>query len=73
MTLDARRIALQGIGYGALVVALQGFSEVAADAPPQAATGGFGAPRVVIRPMLRNDDEELLLLVSIALNTLDLN
>lgn len=42
MTLDPRRIALQGIGSAALAIALQGFSATALLPPPVYASSGGG-------------------------------
>lgn len=66
MSLSPRAIALQGVGFGALFVALQGFTAVVV--PDQ---GGGGGTAVLHRPYLRpwrqprpvEEDEALLLTV----------
>ena len=74
MTLDPRGLALQGIGFSALLVALQGLSPVIELAPPPVTGPSAGTPtRHFIRPTRREEDEEILLLVAMALQTLELS
>ena len=74
MTLDARRIALQGIGYGALFVALQGFAPAVSVPPdelttieiPRASGGAllsWHLARQTARRRRIDEDEALLLAV----------
>lgn len=72
MTLDARHIALQGIGYGVLFVALQGFATAEAPPPPNVQVGPAGRTVYARRP-LRNEDEEIIFIISAALQVLDIN
>lgn len=48
MTLDPRRVALQGIGYAALAIAVQGF--IAAPTKAPVLGGGGGPKRHIERP-----------------------
>ncbi len=74
MTLDARRVALQGLGYGALVTALQGLVPIeVTDIPVTVVSGGSVMPRQIYVPRSRayEEDEELMLLISAALHVID--
>lgn len=48
MTLDPRRVALQGIGYAALAIAVQGFVAAPTEAPVLG--GGWAPKRHIERP-----------------------
>lgn len=62
MTLDPRRIALQGVGFAALVVALQGFVAVDDTVPPVVVSGGGGyRPRPTPMPDNRRQRAEELI------------
>lgn len=76
MTLDPSAIALQGLGFGALLIALQGLAPVSIS-PPAPGPIAVGArvgppPRHFIRPTQREDDEEVILLIATALQILEL-
>ncbi len=77
MTLDPRAIGLQGLGFGALCVALQGFAQVSVSPPPpEPPPGFFGTPARIhypIRPAQREEEEEILLLLAAVLQTLELS
>lgn len=66
MSLNPLSIAISGFGAGALAIALSGFV-VTEEAP----SGGFGfkpgPQRVAVAAIDREDDEELLLLLAVAL------
>lgn len=68
------RVAVQGIGYGARLVALQGFG-LLVDVPPvvpPTITGGGGKSKRRVelpRPDVYRENENLLLLVSAILNS----
>ncbi len=55
MTLNPLAIALQGIGFGALLVALQGFSSAVALVEPPGGGSGGGGGFLRRRPFLRPD------------------
>lgn len=67
-----RSIALQGIGYGALLVALQGFGGQSVTQPPVFG-GGVHVPRQ-LRPeisLLDRDEEDLFSIILAALPLLE--
>jgi hypothetical protein len=78
VTLDPRAIALQGLGFSALLIALEGLSPVVDVVPPPApgpisAGNRVGPPmRHFIHPTRREDDDEVLVLVAMALQLLEL-
>lgn len=66
-----RSIALQGIGYGALVVALQGFGPTEPVIPPNVVVGPRGEPQARELPInlslaRRLDEDELMLAIIVA-------
>lgn len=67
MTLDTRAIAVQGIGFGARLIAVQGFSPKSeqAELPTilPVAPGGMVKPKQKVRQRAREDDEFLVLLM----------
>lgn len=74
MTLDARSIALQGLGFGVLAVALHGLVGVAAPSPSPDVIGGGDRRRLPRRPLIHpfeQDDEDVLVLVAMALQVLN--
>jgi len=73
MTLDARRIALQGIGFGALATALQGFVPVeVTDIPVTIISGGPPIRQIYVpRSRARIEEEELMLIVAAALHVIE--
>jgi hypothetical protein len=77
VSLDPRAIALQGLGFGALLVALQGLATSADQGgPPPLAFGSV--PRFSVSPAplatrpAHREEEEILLLVATALQLLQL-
>jgi hypothetical protein len=61
MTLTPLSIALQGIGYGALPVAVHGF--LGTTLPPSPPTPSVGRGFVAEKPRKKRDDDEVLLLL----------
>lgn len=55
-------IALQGVGYAPLVLALQGFTEVASVQPPSV-PGHYARPTYLPVPQDAQDDEQAVLMV----------
>jgi hypothetical protein len=79
VSLDPRAIALQGLGFGALLVALQGLAtSVDQGAPPPPPLGFGPVPRFSVSPAplatrpAHREEEEILLLVATALQLLQL-
>lgn len=65
--MSARSIALQGIGYGARLTALQGFGDAAVTPPVVFQGGGRGFDR--FRAQLEAEDEIIVAVVIAALQT----
>jgi hypothetical protein len=66
--ISPRAVALQGLGYGALLTAVQGLASVAVIHQP--AVVGMSR-RIEVRSRRRNDDDEILLILMAALHVLD--
>jgi hypothetical protein len=60
--IDARSVAVQGIGFAALAIALQGFAEVAQE-PPLIEIPRNGGARIAWLPRRRRTEEDETLLM----------
>ena len=72
MSLSARAIATQGVGFGALLIAVQGFLPIGVVEPPAFALGGGRfIPAREAGPIHFLDDRELLEMVPIIIGVLN--